>query len=67
MTAYMKSNNIHIFDYPNFSQPLTERVRLNAERIVSENGIEMEFIRELHAFLKDDRIRKIISETGKKS
>lgn len=63
MTAYMKLNSIRIFDYPNFSQPLTEQVRQNAERIAQENGIEIEFIRKLHAFRKDDRIQKIISET----
>ena len=65
MTAYMKASGIRIFDYPDFSQPLTEQVRQNAERIASENGIEIEFIRKLHAFRKDDRIQKIISETGK--
>ena len=44
-----------------------EQVRQNAQRIVDENGIEIEFIRKLRAFRKDDRIQKIISETGKKS
>ena len=58
MTAYMKANGIRIFDYPDFSQPLTEQVRQNTERIASENGIEIEFIRKLHAFRKDDRIQK---------
>ena len=64
MTTYMKLNGIRIFDYPSFSQPLTEQVRQNAENIAQENGIEIEFIRKLHAFRKDDRIQKIISETG---
>lgn len=65
MTTYMKLNGIRIFDYPNFSQPLTEQIRQNAEKIALENGIEIEFIRKLHAFRKDDRIQKIIAETGK--
>ena len=65
MTTYMKLNGIRIFDYPGFSQPLTEQVRQNAEKIAQENGIEIEFIRKLHAFRKDDRIQKIIAETGK--
>lgn len=64
MTTYMKLNGIRIFDYPSFSQPLTEQVRQNAEKIAQENGIEIEFIRKLHAFRKDDRIQKIISDTG---
>lgn len=65
MTSYMKANDIRIFDYSSFSQPLTEQVRQNAERIAAENGIEIEFIRKLHAFRKDDRIQKIISGSGK--
>ena len=65
MTSYLKTNNIRIFDYSSFSQPFTEQVRQNAQRIADENGIEIEFIRKLHAFRKDDRIQKIISDTGK--
>ena len=65
MTSYLKSHDIRIFDFSNFSQPLTEHVRQNAQRIADENGIEIEFIRKLRAFRKDDRIQKIISESGK--
>ncbi len=65
MTGYLKANNIRIFDFSNFSQPLTEQVRSNAQRIADENGIEIEFIRKLHAFRKDDRIQDIILKTGK--
>lgn len=65
MTSYLHANNIRIFDFSSFCQPLTEQVRQNAERIAAENGIEIEFIRKLHAFRKDDRIQKIISESGK--
>lgn len=65
MTSYLKANNIRIFDFSNFSQPLTQQVRANAQRIAEENGIEIEFIRKLRAFRKDDRIQEIIRETGK--
>ncbi len=65
MTIYLKSHDIRIFDFSNFSHPLTEQVRQNAQRIADENGIEIEFIRKLRAFRKDDRIQKIISESGK--
>ncbi len=65
MTGYLKANGIRIFDYSNFSQPFTEQVRQNAQRIAVENGIEIEFIRKLHGFRKDDRIREIISKTGR--
>ncbi len=65
MTGYLKAHDIRIFDFFNFSQPLTEQVRQNAQRIAEENGIEIEFIRKPRAFRKDDRIQEIISETGK--
>ncbi len=65
MTGYLKANSIRIFDFPDFSQPLTEQVRANAQRIADENGIEIEFIRKLRAFRKDDRIQEIIHKTGK--
>lgn len=41
MTKYLKTNNIRIFDFSNFSQPLTEQIRQNAQRIADENGIEI--------------------------
>lgn len=47
MTGYLKANSIRIFDFSNFSQPLTEQIRQNAQRIADENGIEIEFIRKL--------------------
>ncbi len=65
MTGYLNANNIRIFDFSNFSQPLTEQIRANAQRIADENGIEIEFIRKLRAFRKDDRIQEIIQKTGK--
>ena len=65
MTSYLKANNIRIFDFSSFSQPLTEQVRANAQRIADENGIQIEFIRKLRAFRKDDRIQEIIQKTGK--
>ena len=65
MTSYFNANKIRIFDFASFSQPLTEQVRQNAQKIAEENGIEIEFIRKLHAFRKDDRIQEIIKNTGK--
>lgn len=65
MTSYFYANNIKIFDFASFSQPLTQKVRENAEKIAKENGIEIEFIRKLKAFRKDDRIQEIIKNTGK--
>ena len=53
MEGYLKANSVRIFDFPNFSQPLTEQVRQNAQRIADENGIEIEFIRYFYFIYKE--------------
>lgn len=60
MTSYLNANHIKIFDYPQFCEPLTREVRSMAERIAKEAGIEIEFIRRLKAFRKDERIQEMI-------
>ena len=65
ITHYFYSNDIKIFDFANFSQPLTQQIRDNAEKIARDNGIEIEFIRKVKAFRKDDRIAEIINSSGK--
>ena len=45
MTNYMYQNNIRIFDYPKFAEPFKETIRVNAEQIAKEHGVEIEFIR----------------------
>ena len=60
MTGYLNANGIRIFDYQKFCEPLTRKVRSIAEEIARESGVEIEFIRKLKAFRKDDRIQEII-------
>ena len=63
MTRYIGSKGIMVFKYKEeFAQPLTKAVRENAEQIAADNGIEIEFIRKVGAFRKDDRIEEIIKE-----
>lgn len=64
MSLYLNSHNIKIFDFARFAEPLRDEIRANAERLATENGIEIEFIRRAKAFRKEERIRKIISDRG---
>jgi len=64
MTSYLYQNNIKIFDYPDWANNLREELRRHAEQIANENGLEIEFIRKLNSFRKDDRIQSIIEERG---
>lgn len=64
MTAFLNANNIRIFDYPEFASKLREQIRENAEFVAKENNLEIEFIRKIQAFRKEDRIQEIIGQRG---
>ncbi len=64
MTKYLYTQQIRIFDYTQFAEPLRELIRQNAERQAEENGLEIEFISKKDAFRKEERIKEIISQRG---
>jgi hypothetical protein len=65
MTSFMNAKHIQIFDYTDqFANPLREEIRANTERIAAENKIEIEFIRKVKSFRKEDRIQAIIKKRG---
>src|SRR3990170_8807180 len=62
MTAFLYANQIKVFDYPAFAQSFREEIRQNAERLATENGIQIEHIRKIKAFRKEDRIQDILKK-----
>lgn len=64
MTGYLYTNNIRIFDYPEFAQRLRDDIRSNAETVAKEHGLQIEFIRKGNSFRKADRIREILKTRG---
>jgi hypothetical protein len=64
MANYLRQHGIRLFDYPRFAEPLREEIRQNAERIARESGLEIEFVRSVTAFRKEDRIRTILQQRG---
>lgn len=64
MTSYLYKHDIKIFDYPEWANNHREQLREHAEQIAKENGLEIEFIRKLDSFRKDDRIGAIIESRG---
>lgn len=63
MTSYLYSQKIRIFDYTKFAEPLRDEIRLHAERLAQENGLEIDFIRKAD-FRKEQRIKEIIAKRG---
>jgi len=65
MTAILYAKKIRIFDYAKeFAEPLRDMLRERTEALAKENKIEIEFIRRIDAFRKEDRIKKILAERG---
>lgn len=63
MAGYLRSKGIRIFDYTRFAEPLRDEIRLNAERLAQQNGLEIDFIRKKD-FRKEKRIKQIIAKRG---
>ncbi len=64
MTAFLYAKHIKVFDYPSFALTLRDEIRHNTERLAEENGIQIENIRKIKAFRKEDRIQAIVKERG---
>jgi len=63
MSSYLRANNIRIFDYAKWAEPLREEIRTNAQKIASENNLEIEFIRR-NNFRKEERLKAILKDRG---
>lgn len=64
MTKYLYTQQIRIFDYTEFAEPLRNLIRENAETIAQENDIEIEFISKKDDFRKEDRVKERIEQRG---
>jgi hypothetical protein len=63
MSAFLTTQGIRIFDFTQWAEPLREEIRVNAEKVASDNGLEIDFIRKKN-FRKESRISDIIKQRG---
>lgn len=63
MTSFLYSQNIRVFDYAKFAEPLRDVIRDNAESIAVKNHLQIEYIQKKN-FRKEDRIHDIIKKRG---
>ncbi|HHB75728.1 MAG TPA: MarR family transcriptional regulator [Desulfobulbus sp.] len=66
MTSYLYANNIRIFDYAKFAEPLRDELRANAEQVAKNNNLQIDFIRKKN-FRKEQRVREIVEKRGNHS
>ena len=64
MCIFFNTINRRYFDFHKVFEPVTKKIIENAERIAKENNMEIEYIRNVGAFRKDDKISDILSERG---
>ena len=65
MQVYIASQGIMYFDYAKkFAEPLRDEIRANAERISTDSGLTIEFVRSVRSFRKEDRVQEVLSERG---
>jgi len=64
MTSLLKSLDIRIFDYTKWAEPLRETIRANAEAVAASEGLKIEFVRKLHKFRKEERIKQVLDQRG---
>ena len=63
MSSFLTTKNIRIFDFTQWAEPLREEIRTNAEKVASDNDLEIDFIRKKN-FRKEDKINNIIKQRG---
>jgi hypothetical protein len=63
MTSYLYERKVRIFDYPRFAEPFRDQLREHAERLATEAGIEIEFLRKRN-IRKEDRVKEALARRG---
>lgn len=66
MTSTLYRENIMVFEYPKFVDPLRLQLSANAASLAKAAGIEVEFIQKTKSFRKEDRLKAIIEGRGSK-
>ena len=64
MKNFFYAINRRCFDFHKVFEPVTKKIIENAERIAAENNMEIEYIRNVKSFRKDDKIADILSVRG---
>ena len=64
MTSFFYANNYKIFDFTKIFTPVTTAIKSNLEQLAKEHNIEIEYVRKVGAFRKEDKINELIANSG---
>lgn len=63
MARHLRERGTRLFGYPRFAEPFRDEIRMTAERLPQEAGLEIEFIQRKN-FRKEERIKAILAQRG---
>lgn len=63
MTSFLYQQNIRIFDYPKFAEPLLDRIRDRAHEVSAAAGIEIEHVSKSH-IRKEALVARVLAARG---
>jgi hypothetical protein len=63
MTNFLYINQIRIFDYTSFAEPLRERIREQAQKLAKDAGVTIEHVAKAH-IRKEDLVAAVLKERG---
>ena len=64
MARYLTQQQVRLFDFPRWAEPLRDQLRQHAEQLAADAGPQIEFIRRHKAFRKEERVKAILAERG---
>jgi hypothetical protein len=64
MTSFFYGQGFKIFDFAKIFTPITEAIDTNIKKMAAENNLEIEFVRKVGAFRKEDKIAEILQKRG---
>ena len=64
MTSFFNANKWKIFDFANIFKPVTDKIIDNIKQMAESEGVEIEYVRKVGAFRKEDKVAKIIESRG---
>jgi hypothetical protein len=65
MKAQIVSRGMRFFDYPELVNPLRNRLHANAQTLAEAAGVQVEAVRSLKGFRKEDRVAEIVEKRGR--
>ena len=65
MTSFFYAHNYKIFDFAKIFKPVTDNIISNVKLMAEQNNVEIEYVRKVNAFRKEDKIEKILEERGR--